>query len=123
MMNSEIKAKWINALRVDPQYIQDPNGGRLKTKNGYCCLGVLCDLYVKEKGIEWTNVDDDKFSLDGMNDFLPPSVLEWAGMNNSNPGVEVTDDEDGHNYDKTLAEMNDDGFSFDTLADLIEAQL
>lgn len=119
-MNSEIKAKWIHALRVDPQYIQDPNGGRLKTTNGYCCLGVLCDLYVKEKGIEWSNDDNHKFSLNGLNDFLPPAVVDWAGLTNNNPDVVMSTDEQVY---KTLAELNDDGYSFDDLANLIEAKL
>ena len=122
MMNPEIKAKWVNALRVDPQYLQDPDGGRLKTNNGYCCLGVLCDLYVKEKGIEWHKLDDGKFSLDGMYDFLPPAVVEWAGVVNLNPYVTLYEcDEEPEG--KTLAELNDDKYSFDSLADLIEAQL
>ena len=51
-MNRQIKDKWITALRSG-EYNQDSDGGYLKTCDGYCCLGVLCDLYVKETGKEW----------------------------------------------------------------------
>ena len=121
-MNPEIKEKWVNALRNDPEYIQDSDNGVLKSDCGYCCLGVLCDLYVKEKGIEWDCVKNDQFELDGDNEFPSSSVVEWAGLTNCNPEVTTTDDEYGR-CDHTLSTLNDDGYSFKTLADLIEAQL
>lgn len=40
-MNSELKAKWVAALR-DPRRKQ--GNGWLRTEDGMCCLGVLCDV-------------------------------------------------------------------------------
>jgi hypothetical protein len=49
-MNPEIKARWVAALRSG-EYQQTT--GNLRTENGFCCLGVLCDLHSKATGIEW----------------------------------------------------------------------
>lgn len=46
-MNPEVKAKWIDAL-TSGEYSQTKRC--LRDKNGYCCLGVLTDLYIKETG-------------------------------------------------------------------------
>lgn len=117
MMNPEIKAKWVNALRNDPEYIQDSISGLLKSDCGYCCLGVLCDLYAKEGNEKWICFRDDRFEFDGEEEYLPSSVLEWAGMSAYDPEVNCEGE-----Y-TTLSNLNDCGCSFKTLADLIEAQL
>ena len=49
-MNTEIKQKWVNALRSG-EYEQGSE--KLYSGRGYCCLGVLCDLYSKENGLKW----------------------------------------------------------------------
>lgn len=41
-LKPEIKQKWIKALRSG-EYQQTK--GRLKRDDGFCCLGVLCDVY------------------------------------------------------------------------------
>lgn len=41
MMNKELKTKWLEALRSG-EYKQSRE--ILKDENGFCCLGVLCDL-------------------------------------------------------------------------------
>lgn len=41
-MNKGIKDRWITALRSE-KYSQTK--GNLRDDEGYCCLGVLCDLY------------------------------------------------------------------------------
>lgn len=61
-MNTELKQKWVNALRSG-DYIQD--NGQLKTKKGHCCLGVLAEvagLTIKEGGI-CLLADDDPENL------------------------------------------------------------
>jgi len=42
-MNAEIKQQWIEEL---PQYPRTK--GKLRDKNGFCPLGVLCDLHAKK---------------------------------------------------------------------------
>jgi hypothetical protein len=114
-MNPEIRAQWCAALRSG-EYPQGRGG--LHTvdeddREGYCCLGVLCDLAVAagvisppHRGPLWT--------FDGSPDYLPKRVEEWAGLQSCNPAVS----HDGH-LDR-LANLNDDGVSFAEIADLID---
>jgi hypothetical protein len=115
-MKQEIKVKWLEALRSG-EYAQARH--KLRTKDGYCCLGVLCDVYRKETGLlEW--VEDttcfkikDRFSTTCLND----DVIEWGNLKVSNPGVIID------NELTTLAQLNDNGYSFNDIADVIEKEL
>ena len=49
-MNTEVKQKWIDALRSG-KYEQGSE--KLRSVTGYCCLGVLCDIYVQEHNTQW----------------------------------------------------------------------
>jgi hypothetical protein len=109
-MNPEIKARWVAALRSG-EYQQTT--GNLRTENGFCCLGVLCDLHSKATGIEWA-VDTYGDYFYGDTDpygVLPPIVTNWAGLEYSNPSTN-----DGH----CLACLNDIGNDFNFIADVIE---
>ena len=44
LMNPEIKAKWVAALRSG-EYKQAK--GQLRIGNSFCCLGVLCNLHAQ----------------------------------------------------------------------------
>ena len=44
-MNKEVKKKWVDALRSG-EYAQGRSS--LRDHDEYCCLGVLCELAVKE---------------------------------------------------------------------------
>jgi hypothetical protein len=75
-MNSLIKEKWVAALRSG-KYKQTSEV--LYDYEGFCCLGVLCDIYSKEKGVEWEH--SDKNNLPAIFDcsYIPPTqVCEWA---------------------------------------------
>lgn len=83
-MNKEIKTKWIEALRSG-EYVQAQ--GYLHNSKGYCCLGVLCDIYQKETGNgEWVKENDyndiETFILGDERKIgtLPEAVMEWAGL-------------------------------------------
>lgn len=134
-MNSQIKQQWVAALRSG-KYSQDT--GVLRSTEGYCCLGVLCDLYAQEHNEQWDvhrynsnlgesyNIPENEVSeINGSDEFLfgnelehlPDTVKIWAGLNSPNPCVRSDgDDHGGH----CLSEMNDNGASFDFIADLIE---
>lgn len=125
-MNPQIKEKWVNALRSG-NYEQN-HDGRLRNENGYCCLGVLCDLYAKENDKEWGNYDagsGEGYNFEDYNDFPPQSVIEWAGLSNENPAVEVVYDEEDEPFsdNEPLASLNDNGMSFNDIANLISSQL
>lgn len=122
-MNPEIKEQWVKALRSG-DYKQGQNV--LRNKNDeFCCLGVLCDLAVKEgvigepsrkPGFDYYfyNGDDDW----GGTKVLTLPVMEWAGLSDDNPDVRLV------RLGKTsLAELNDENWTFQRIADVIEEQL
>lgn len=78
-MDPIIKEKWVKALRTkklkqDSEY--------LKTDDGYCCLGVLCEYGMK---IVPHISNDDYASLfeDSSENFLSPKLLKRAGLTNT----------------------------------------
>lgn len=134
-MNAAIKAQWTAALRSG-DYPQAKNN--LRTEEGYCCLGVLCDLAVEAGVTEITTEPGDSSAVywyDGEFLSLPGSVQKWAGLdyldNPHNPDIDreadgfpeaaVVDGEvSGHAA--SLAELNDNGTTFAVIADIIDAQ-
>jgi len=111
-MNPQIKQKWLNALRSN-EYQQCR--GRLHTNSGFCCLGVLCDLYIKENNVEWEiNEDSGKYMFQNKGADLPFSVIEWSGVDSGPPG---------NGQIGTLAALNDSETTFNEIANLIEKQL
>jgi hypothetical protein len=130
-MNSQVKEKWVNALRSG-EYQQ--GAGKLRNSDGFCCLGVLCDLYSQEPftkgwvfhGDKENALPQDYWKFDGEKEWLPKSVMEWAGLSKNNPVVDVYwEDDEGYcgNFDECISELNDASYSFTQLADIIEAQL
>ena len=136
-MNPKVKKLWVDALRSG-EYKQTQ--AHLKNKQGYCCLGVLCDIAVKNEVVKESTIDDDPGYISSRNGIeyvenatLPVEVVEWAAVASSNPEVNYDSrrpscgDEDcedcvGQNeYD--LSELNDSlNLSFAEIADLIEEQ-
>lgn len=104
-MLKRIKTKWVKALRSG-KYAQ--TRGELRNAEGYCCLGVLTDLYCKEKNIRW------KTATKSTTIALPKVVQEWANIRRSNPII-------GKN---TASQLNDGKMkSFEEIADLIDLHL
>ena len=122
----EIKELWIKALRSGKfqqgkemlAYQDDEVNGGLR----YCCLGVLCHLYNREKKKGWENLH-----IDG-DEILPTKVALWAGLTSQNPDVVHA------KHKATLSTFNDGmayvddntpikQLNFNEIADLIEAQL
>ena len=108
-MEHYIKKRWVEALRSG-DYEQ---GKGYLQEEGFCCLGVLCDLHhnLTSEG-EWDHEDLETAALylvygeDGEYEFPPDPVLKWSGLNRQL----ATD----------LASRNDAGATFEELADLIE---
>ena len=103
-MDNRIKELWTDALK-SKKYKQC--SGKLKQANTYCCLGVLTELYLKEH----PNDSETKryLNMEGM--VLNKQVKEWAGLEESG----AID----HPQYSSLADMNDDGRSFEDIADNI----
>lgn len=110
-MNTEIKNKWVSALRSG-NYVQGKGQLRIDTGNvvKHCCLGVLCDVVNKHHGR----------SLD-LNGIYPSSeICELVELDYFNPQVKFGI------FGKLeyLTELNDTReLTFEQIADLIEKQL
>lgn len=110
-MNTDIKTEWIAALRSG-KYKQ--GRGKLRVDDKFCCLGVLCDLYDNKNWFDTKEIhifgqgSIYSYSLDNTvnRNFLPYHVQK---------GLQLK-------YEDTveLAQMNDDGKTFDEIADHIE---
>lgn len=90
------------------------------TAVGHCCLGVACDLAAIAGVIPPRSEDkyDDAFAV------LPEPVQEWLGFNGDTGTLKESVPEVVTEYDSpaaSLAELNDNGWGFDKIADLIEA--
>ena len=117
-MIKEVKDKWVAALRSgDYQQTKE----FLQDSDGFCCLGVLCDLYINEHDSpsseryqRWKKLCEfqDGTLLDlHDNLLLPRAVREWSGVNSS----------DGNLRNGTcLTALNDEGMPFSEIADTIE---
>lgn len=110
-MNKEIKLAWIAALESG-DYLPAPY--LLKTPKGFCCLGVLTDLYIKtHKDLVWKEekalflAKGDKTTDSA---WLPEKVDKWAELKES---IILG----------KLSRMNDDRKSFAEIAKIIEKEL
>ena len=115
-MKPEIKKLWIGRLRSG----EIPQGfGVLARDSHRCCLGVLCDIAVEQGILTRVEEDNGLFSYDDNTQILPQSVVDWSGLDEYNPAITlpgVSEDEE------TLAYANDNGHTFEQIADIIEAK-
>lgn len=142
-MNPDIKERWVSALRSG----RYPKGTLRLNNNGegFCCLGVLCEIAVEDQVVFTKLEGDDVFYTskldprDSNSALAPEAVSNWAGLEGANPYVTVSqglinkypdlynaippeDFVDGR-VRYSLAGLNDSHVSFDDIADLIEEQL
>lgn len=144
-MNADVKALWLTALRS--RQITTKTGAVRKFKQGYgklcrvnddgsdgmCCLGVLTELAV-EAGVlppgELRDTEsyngcyyeyDNGFGISTEVNVLPPAVMVWAELDDSNPSIECREAPNGDV--SCLTSLNDVGETFDVIADVIEAEL
>lgn len=107
-MNAEIKTKWLTALRSG-KYEQTK--GTLHVQgNGYCCLGVLCDVVDSSRWnpeapgryVSWS------YGGDTRQGFPPYALLNEIGLEQA--------------LASRLADRNDKGATFKDIAQMIEDQ-
>lgn len=110
-MIPEIKEKWVTALRSG-DYKQTSGAlavrvGDDTTNVAYCCLGVLCEIAVDEGVIPSGNFlekNEIKRYDEQSTAFLPTRVIDWSRAFTTT----------------VVVAMNDEGSSFDEIADYIE---
>ena len=116
-MKRKIMEKWVAALESG-EYLKGTS--RLKTIRKrkapqYCCLGVLCDVYIKEHPkATWRDEDIvgtflHKKTEEQETAFLPHSVRVWSGISTESAefvydGTSIYDDT------TSLAGLNDEEF-------------
>jgi hypothetical protein len=123
-INPEVKRKWVAALRSG-EYRQGEGALHNLDTDGnhrFCCLGVLTDLAIKDGVVEdWALGNKANLQCEGQVAYLPEPVAIWAVgdplLALCDFHVEVAGE---HN---TLAGCNDDGYTFEQIADIIEEQL
>lgn len=117
-MNDHARA-WVAALRSG-EFKQGHNTLRSRGEDGprHCCLGVACELYLRETGSgRW---DGDEFLAGGDVGVgvLPRHVQGWIGLGSASGLLPLT----STGLWDSLTKHNDDGESFDLIAALIESE-
>ncbi len=135
-MNLEVKAKWVEGLKSGkfPQA-----GGALKTEEGFCCLGVLCEVtglgtwgekeeYLYGGGI--IRASHYVMGKSSKTEVLPDPLFEAVGLDAKNPDVNIPDElmpqlkaicgDALQTSVRTLSWLNDKGVPFPLMAQLIE---
>lgn len=114
-MKKNVMKKWVAALRSG-KYKQGTGQLRENKGNTFCCFGVLCDIskigrwsapkilpYLRQKY---------NYSYKQNTAVLPKEVMKWANLKTGNGGYDA--------YLPPLAIKNDNGATFEDIADLIE---
>lgn len=138
-MKKDIAKKWVKALRSG-KYKQGENFLKQFNSRGqprHCCLGVLCELYndiMKKNHKRTISVEEcnDEPILDhgyvkfaNKDGSLPTVVRKWAGIKNE-MGTFSYIEKDAYGTFKTtesLADLNDSGKKFSTIANIIEKNI
>jgi hypothetical protein len=134
-MKKDIAKKWVKALRSG-KYKQGKSFLKQFNSKGqpkHCCLGVLCELYNDtmkknhKRTISVKSHDDlhiDYVTFANKDDSLPAVVRKWAGIKNE-MGTFDYHEKDAYGIfkrtrTKCLADLNDTGKKFSTIADIID---
>jgi hypothetical protein len=126
-MKSEIKKLWLDALRSG-EYQQGRHTLRGDDER-FCCLGVLCDLAVKAKIVNWgewpeCQVEDEDsnrlcYRIGGATCYPPQPVMDWAGLEQCDPLLNC-----GEESQHSCSQLNDKfGQDFEAIARAIEKSL
>ena len=135
-MRSDIAKRWAGELRSG-KYAQGTDVlksavAAADSEIEYCCLGVLCEMAVKDRVIPPPVIQDryrSELGTPGRNTWafcdgneevfseLPQKVLDWAEMLDSSGYLQ---DPLGTTAGESLSVMNDNGCTFTEIADTIE---
>jgi hypothetical protein len=130
-MKKDIAKKWVKALRSG-KYKQGKSFLKQFNNKGqpkHCCLGVLCELYndtmkknhkktISVKCRDDSHLDYGYVTFANKDDSLPAVVRKWAGIKSEMGTFSYT--ERIFKRTKCLADLNDTGKKFSTIADIIE---
>ena len=114
----ELIERWCRALESG-EY--DQSSGRLKNKNGYCCLGVLCEVAGIKPEI-YQSETPGLFSYEGEAYGLPRSVMQTIGINTKFGRFTGVHPETKTEEVIDLTILNDYGTDFSAIAALIRSR-
>lgn len=97
------------AHRIEERALFANKRSHLRDENGFCCLGVLCDI-----------IEPDGWITDNNYLFYDTSDEDFV---ESMPPSRITEKAKIYNVDGQLSEFNDTGHSFAEIADWIERWL
>lgn len=118
-MSRENIRKWVDALRSG-EYEQGKNCLAQETENKikYCCLGVACELAYQENFVDKVVIEAAHgqssifYGASVQSGCLPIEVMRWLEVDANDPYIHVAGD--------WLSALNDEGLTFNNIADLIE---
>jgi hypothetical protein len=111
MINWDNVAKWRDELRSG-KYQQ--TRGHLRDSGGYCCLGIYAKAVAKIKPKKIERPYHDLYSFDGETQGLPDQAKNHLGCAYDVPRL----------FDEYASDLNDeDGLTFDEIADLLDIAL
>lgn len=138
-MKPKIMEKWTTALESGE--FKQAKGSLKSNKGGFCCLGVLCEIYHQETGKgKWVHDDEGgiafKVGRVAERDYLPTAVQKWAGIKHGSADLDLTEEERDRlvklkkanpkcKYTfapvrSDLAELNDNKMKFKAIAKVIK---
>lgn len=111
-MKKDIADKWVAALRSG-EFKQGRRALGNKVSNSFCCLGVLCELAVKEEVCKKESTEN-VYTYDARYTwYLPHVVKNWANMRTATGEIK--------SLNEYLYALNDIQMkSFTEIADIIE---
>jgi hypothetical protein len=115
-MREDIKQEWEAALRSRED--KQAKGG-LRTEEGHCCLGVLCDLISKKPEFYDWRWDDNFFGRFNVDRYDTGDVISEAYV----PDLLAHRLSLPKELQRKLANANDKGHSFEQIAEMIEEML
>ena len=137
-MKKNVAKIWVKALRSG-KYKQGQSFLKQFNSKGqprHCCLGVLCELYndtmknnhkrtIPVKSHDDSHLDYGYVTFANKDGSLPSIVKKWAGMKNDMGTFDYTEKDNYGTFISTdcLANLNDTGKKFSTIADIIEKNM
>jgi len=114
MTRKEVVRAWVRALesgeyKQGREYLCQVLNYEYELR--YCCLGVLCEVIGVPKKTR-VNIVIFGYENEENSDWLPETVSSFLGLDSAS-ALTLLDDR------YSLAEMNDDGASFEDIADVI----
>ena len=112
-MKPQIAEMWVAALHSD-RFEQGKGALADSTRAKHCCMGVLCELAIQNGiSVEVGLTSDGEMAYGGKTAFPPREVRKWAGLRTKNAQIHGASED-------SLTLMNDKGFSFAEIADIIK---